>query len=60
MELDEFLFLEKAADEISISSCFLFCTEDLREGSAELQECRRLSSTPVKGVREEDSNTKFC
>ncbi|KAI4565270.1 hypothetical protein MJT46_009613 [Ovis ammon polii x Ovis aries] len=56
LELDEFLFLEKAADEISFSSNSSFVLKILERDQ---QNCRgrRLSSTPVKGVREEKTAT---
>ena len=56
LELDEFLFLEQAADEISFSSNSSFVLKILERDQ---QNCRgrRLSSTPVKGVREEKTVT---
>ncbi|XP_006046150.2 centromere protein J isoform X1 [Bubalus bubalis] len=56
LELDEFLFLEQAADEISFSSNSSFVLKILERDQ---QNCRgrRLSSTPVKGVREEKTAT---
>ncbi|KAJ1077250.1 hypothetical protein K5549_005420 [Capra hircus] len=56
LELDEFLFLEKAADEISFSSNSSFVLKILERDQ---QNCRgrRLSSTPVKGVRKEKTAT---
>nr|XP_012634065.1 centromere protein J isoform X2 [Microcebus murinus] len=50
LELDEFLFLEKAADEISFSSNSSFVLKILEKDQ---QLCRghRMSSTPVKAAR---------
>uniref|UniRef100_H0XC11 Centrosomal P4.1-associated protein n=1 Tax=Otolemur garnettii TaxID=30611 RepID=H0XC11_OTOGA len=52
LELDEFLFLEKAADEISFSSNSSFVLKILERDQ---QNCRghRMSSTPVKAVQQE-------
>ncbi|XP_053419763.1 centromere protein J isoform X2 [Nycticebus coucang] len=52
LELDEFLFLEKAADEISFSSNSSFVLKILERDQ---QICRghRMSSTPVKAVQQE-------
>ncbi|XP_054945376.1 centromere protein J isoform X2 [Physeter macrocephalus] len=52
LELDEFLFLEQAADEISFSSNSSFVLKILERDQ---QICRghRLSSTPVKAVQQE-------
>ncbi|XP_005406347.1 PREDICTED: centromere protein J isoform X2 [Chinchilla lanigera] len=51
LELDEFLFLEKAADEISFSSNSSFVLKILERDQ---QVCRghRMSSTPVKAVQQ--------
>ncbi|XP_037655610.1 centromere protein J isoform X2 [Choloepus didactylus] len=56
LELDEFLFLEKAADEISFSSNSSFVLKILERDQ---QICRghRMSSTPVKAVQQEKTNT---
>ncbi|XP_045423670.1 centromere protein J isoform X3 [Lemur catta] len=55
LELDEFLFLEKAADEISFSSNSSFVLKILERDQ---QICRghRMSSTPVKAVQQEKTN----
>ncbi|KAM6179659.1 centrosomal P4.1-associated protein [Erethizon dorsatum] len=50
LELDEFLFLEKAADEISFSSNSSFVLKIL-ERDQQLCKGRRMSSTPVKAVQ---------
>ncbi|XP_048197630.1 centromere protein J [Perognathus longimembris pacificus] len=52
LELDEFLFLEQAADEISFSSNSSFVLKILERDQ---QICRghRMSSTPVKAVKQE-------
>ncbi|XP_058897436.1 centromere protein J isoform X3 [Kogia breviceps] len=56
LELDEFLFLEQAADEISFSSNSSFVLKILEKDH---QVCRghRLSSTPVKAVQQEETAT---
>ncbi|XP_059935662.1 centromere protein J isoform X2 [Mesoplodon densirostris] len=56
LELDEFLFLEQAADEISFSSNSSFVLKILERDQ---QVCRghRLSSTPVKAVQPEKTAT---
>nr|XP_033699751.1 centromere protein J-like [Tursiops truncatus] len=56
LELDEFLFLEQAADEISFSSNSSFVLKILERDQ---QICRghRLSSTPVKAVQQEKTAT---
>ncbi|NWU90663.1 CENPJ protein, partial [Upupa epops] len=48
LELDEFLFLEQAADEISFSSNSSFVQRILDQDQQKLKG-RRMSSTPVKG-----------
>ncbi|XP_012884075.1 PREDICTED: centromere protein J [Dipodomys ordii] len=52
LELDEFLFLEQAADEISFSSNSSFVLKILERDQ---QICRghRMSSTPVKDIKQE-------
>ncbi|CAK6442995.1 unnamed protein product [Pipistrellus nathusii] len=52
LELDEFLFLEQAADEISFSSNSSFVLKILERDQ---QNCKdqRLSSTPVKAVQQQ-------
>ncbi|XP_058403757.1 centromere protein J isoform X1 [Diceros bicornis minor] len=52
LELDEFLFLEQAADEISFSSNSSFVLKIL-ERDQQICKGRRLSSTPVKAVQQE-------
>ncbi|XP_011373771.1 centromere protein J isoform X1 [Pteropus vampyrus] len=52
LELDEFLFLEQAADEISFSSNSSFVLKILQRDQQTCQS-RRLSSTPVKTVRQQ-------
>ncbi|KAM4860184.1 centrosomal P4.1-associated protein [Thomomys bottae] len=52
MELDEFLFLEQAADEISFSSNSSFVLKIL-ERDQQLCRGHRMSSTPVKAVKQE-------
>ncbi|XP_003919792.3 centrosomal P4.1-associated protein [Saimiri boliviensis] len=49
LELDEFLFLEQAADEISFSSNSSFVLKIL-ERDQEIRKGHRMSSTPVKAV----------
>uniref|UniRef100_A0A8I3WV58 Centrosomal P4.1-associated protein n=1 Tax=Callithrix jacchus TaxID=9483 RepID=A0A8I3WV58_CALJA len=49
LELDEFLFLEQAADEISFSSNSSFVLKIL-ERDQEIHKGHRMSSTPVKAV----------
>uniref|UniRef100_A0A2K6F6P9 Centrosomal P4.1-associated protein n=1 Tax=Propithecus coquereli TaxID=379532 RepID=A0A2K6F6P9_PROCO len=51
LELDEFLFLEKAADEISFSSNSSFVLKIL-ERDQQICRGRRMSSTPVKAVQQ--------
>ncbi|XP_055988776.1 centromere protein J [Sorex fumeus] len=53
LELDEFLFLEQAADEISFSSNSSFVLKIL-ERDQQICQGRRLSSTPVKAVQLEN------
>ncbi|XP_054979166.1 centromere protein J isoform X2 [Sorex araneus] len=53
LELDEFLFLEQAADEISFSSNSSFVLKIL-ERDQQICQGRRLSSTPVKTVQLEN------
>ncbi|XP_030893783.1 centromere protein J isoform X3 [Leptonychotes weddellii] len=52
LELDEFLFLERAADEISFSSNSSFVLKIL-ERDQQICKGHRLSSTPVKAVQPE-------
>ncbi|XP_077630860.1 centrosomal P4.1-associated protein isoform X2 [Crocuta crocuta] len=52
LELDEFLFLEQAADEISFSSNSSFVLKIL-ERDQQICKGHRLSSTPVKAVQQE-------
>uniref|UniRef100_A0A673SVW4 Centrosomal P4.1-associated protein n=1 Tax=Suricata suricatta TaxID=37032 RepID=A0A673SVW4_SURSU len=52
LELDEFLFLEQAADEISFSSNSSFVLKIL-ERDQQICSGNRLSSTPVKAVQRE-------
>ncbi|XP_014933251.1 centromere protein J isoform X1 [Acinonyx jubatus] len=52
LELDEFLFLEQAADEISFSSNSSFVLKIL-ERDQQVCKGHRLSSTPVKAVQQE-------
>lgn len=52
LELDEFLFLERAADEISFSSNSSFVLKIL-ERDQQIYRGHRMSSTPVKAVRQE-------
>lgn len=52
LELDEFLFLERAADEISFSSNSSFVLKIL-ERDQQIYEGHRLSSTPVKAVQQQ-------
>ncbi|KAG8524703.1 Centromere protein J, partial [Galemys pyrenaicus] len=56
LELDEFLFLEQAADEISFSSNSSFVLKIL-ERDQQICKGRRLSSTPVKAVQQENTMT---
>ncbi|EHB03068.1 Centromere protein J [Heterocephalus glaber] len=51
LELDEFLFLEKAADEISFSSNSSFVLKIL-EKDQQICKGHRMSSTPVKAVQQ--------
>uniref|UniRef100_A0A8C3W8X5 Centromere protein J n=1 Tax=Catagonus wagneri TaxID=51154 RepID=A0A8C3W8X5_9CETA len=53
LELDEFLFLEQAADEISFSSNSSFVLRIL-ERDQQIRKSHRLSSTPVKAVQQEE------
>ncbi|XP_006832039.1 PREDICTED: centromere protein J-like [Chrysochloris asiatica] len=55
LELDEFLFLEQAADEISFSSNSSFVLKIL-ERDQQVCKGRRLSSTPVKAVHLEKTS----
>ncbi|XP_005355503.1 centromere protein J [Microtus ochrogaster] len=55
LELDEFLFLERAADEISFSSNSSFVLKIL-ERDQQLYRGHRMSSTPVKAVRQENTH----
>ncbi|XP_066225210.1 centromere protein J [Saccopteryx leptura] len=52
LELDEFLFLEQAADEISFSSNSSFVLKIL-ERDQQMIKGHRLSSTPVKAVQQQ-------
>lgn len=52
LELDEFLFLEQAADEISFSSNSSFVLKIL-ERDQQISKDHRLSSTPVKAVQQQ-------
>ncbi|CAH6830410.1 centromere protein J [Phodopus roborovskii] len=52
LELDEFLFLERAADEISFSSNSSFVLKIL-ERDQQICKGHRMSSTPVKAVHQE-------
>ncbi|XP_010143985.1 PREDICTED: centromere protein J [Buceros rhinoceros silvestris] len=52
LELDEFLFLEQAADEISFSSNSSFVQRLLDQGQQTLKG-RRMSSTPIKVKQEQ-------
>lgn len=52
LELDEFLFLEQAADEISFSSNSSFVLKIL-ERDQQICKDHRLSSTPVKAVQQQ-------
>ncbi|XP_037383278.1 centromere protein J [Talpa occidentalis] len=56
LELDEFLFLEQAADEISFSSNSSFVLKIL-ERDQQICKGHRLSSTPVKAVQQENTMT---
>ncbi|KAG3292853.1 centromere protein J, transcript variant X3 [Ictidomys tridecemlineatus] len=55
LELDEFLFLEQAADEISFSSNSSFVLKIL-ERDQQISKGHRMSSTPVKAVQQEKSH----
>ncbi|XP_047409573.1 centromere protein J isoform X2 [Sciurus carolinensis] len=55
LELDEFLFLEQAADEISFSSNSSFVLKIL-ERDQQISKGRRMSSTPVKAVQQEKTH----
>ncbi|KAL1780674.1 centromere protein J [Sigmodon hispidus] len=55
LELDEFLFLERAADEISFSSNSSFVLKIL-ERDQQLCKGHRMSSTPVKAVQQEKAH----
>ncbi|XP_016059048.1 PREDICTED: centromere protein J isoform X2 [Miniopterus natalensis] len=56
LELDEFLFLEQAADEISFSSNSSFVLKIL-ERDQHICKDHRLSSTPVKAVQQQKMTT---
>ncbi|XP_060050727.1 centromere protein J isoform X2 [Erinaceus europaeus] len=56
LELDEFLFLEQAADEISFSSNSSFVLKIL-ERDQQICKGHRLSSTPVKTVPQENKTS---
>ncbi|NWV70356.1 CENPJ protein, partial [Malurus elegans] len=53
LELDEFLFLEQAADEISFSSNSSFVQRILERDQQTLKG-RRMSSTPIKAKQQQD------
>ncbi|XP_040596609.1 centromere protein J [Mesocricetus auratus] len=55
LELDEFLFLERAADEISFSSNSSFVLKIL-ERDQQIYKGHRMSSTPVKAVHQEKAH----
>lgn len=55
LELDEFLFLERAADEISFSSNSSFVLKIL-ERDQQIYKGHRMSSTPVKAVQQEKAH----
>ncbi|XP_006146782.1 centromere protein J [Tupaia chinensis] len=55
LELDEFLFLEQAADEISFSSNSSFVLKIL-ERDQQIYKGRRMSSTPVKAGQQEKTD----
>ncbi|XP_071467470.1 centrosomal P4.1-associated protein isoform X1 [Marmota flaviventris] len=55
LELDEFLFLEQAADEISFSSNSSFVLKIL-ERDQQISKGHRMSSTPVKAVQQEKTH----
>ncbi|KAL6085523.1 hypothetical protein STEG23_011043 [Scotinomys teguina] len=55
LELDEFLFLERAADEISFSSNSSFVLKIL-ERDQQIHKDHRMSSTPVKAVQQETAH----
>ncbi|XP_074841167.1 centrosomal P4.1-associated protein [Carettochelys insculpta] len=55
MELDEFLFLEQAADEISFSSNSSF-VQRILDRDQQTSEGRRMSSTPVKTIHQQQIN----
>ncbi|NXT67182.1 CENPJ protein, partial [Chaetops frenatus] len=52
LELDEFLFLEQAADEISFSSNSSFVQRILERDQQTLKSCR-MSSTPIKAKQQQ-------
>ncbi|NXE91062.1 CENPJ protein, partial [Menura novaehollandiae] len=52
LELDEFLFLEQAADEISFSSNSSF-VQRILEGDRQTLKGRRMSSTPIKAKQQQ-------
>ncbi|XP_004715464.1 centromere protein J [Echinops telfairi] len=56
LELDEFLFLEQAADEMSFSSNSSFVLKIL-ERDQEICKGHRMSSTPVKAVQQAKTGT---
>lgn len=58
LELDEFLFLEKAADEISFSSNSSFVLKIL-EKDQQICKGHRMSSTPVKAVQQKTHPVVF-
>nr|XP_023408860.1 centromere protein J isoform X6 [Loxodonta africana] len=58
LELDEFLFLEQAADEISFSSNSSFVLKIL-ERDQQICKGHRMSSTPVKALQQEKMNTVY-
>ncbi|XP_067418927.1 centromere protein J isoform X2 [Emydura macquarii macquarii] len=55
IELDEFLFLEQAADEISFSSNSSF-VQRILDQDQQISKGRRMSSTPVKAIQQQQMN----
>uniref|UniRef100_A0A8D0GNM9 Centrosomal P4.1-associated protein n=1 Tax=Sphenodon punctatus TaxID=8508 RepID=A0A8D0GNM9_SPHPU len=55
MELDEFLFLEQAADEVSFSSNSSF-VQRILDRDQQTSKDRRMSSTPVKSTQQQQMN----
>ncbi|XP_061230306.1 centromere protein J isoform X4 [Neopsephotus bourkii] len=58
LELDEFLFLEQAADEISFSSNSSFVQRILDQDQQALKD-RRMSSTPIKAKQQQVKSLAF-